>query len=102
MARRIRKAFSIGIKLARIGERELEKELRRAYKMKNVDGKHAKKVLSAVLREAAISGRHFEAFARQEAGRIAKKVKPMMKEAAKKAYKKARKAGKKISRRRKR
>ena len=91
MAGRTKKAFSIGIKLAKIGKRELEKELSRVYKMKKIDSRRAKQVLSAVLREAAVSGRHFEAFARQEAGRIAKKVEPMLKEAAKKAYKKARK-----------
>jgi len=100
MARKMRKAFSIGIKLAKIGKRELEKELSRVYKMKKIDSRRAKQVLSAVLREAAVSSRHFEAFARQEAGRIAKKVSPLVKRAAKDAYKKARNAGKKISRRR--
>jgi len=102
MARRMRRAFSLGMRLASIGRKEIEKEMKRAYGMKRMNGKRARKVLSALLREASISGRHFEAFAKQEAGRIAKKVKPLMKEAAKKAYRKARKAGKKISRRRKR
>ena len=102
MTGRTKKAFSIGINLAKIGKRELEKELSRVYKMKKIDSRHAKKVLSAVLREAAISGRHFEIFARQEAGRISKKMSPLVKEAAKKAYNKARKAGKRVSRRRKR
>ena len=99
MAGRTKKAFTIGIKLAKIGKRELEKELSRVYKMKHIDSRRAKQVLSAVLREAAISGRNFEAFARQEAGRIARKVEPMLKEAMKSAYKKAKK---RVSRRRKR
>jgi DNA-directed RNA polymerase subunit F len=99
MAGRTKRAFSFGMKLAKIGASKLEKEIMRVYKIKKIDKRKAKQIFSAVLKEAKVSGRHFEAFAQQEAERISKKVKPMMKEVARKAYKKART---RVSKRRKR
>lgn len=83
--KKIRKGISLGIKVVKVGTHEFERGLKKALSGKKIDKKYARKILSAMLREAKISSRNFAAFAKQETKRVSNKLKPMMKKAVKKA-----------------
>lgn len=97
-----KKAISIGIKIAKIGKNEFEREFKKVLKGKSMDKKRAKKILGAILREARISAKNFAAFARQESTRVGKKIKPLMNQAAKRAKARVRKTVKRAAKRAKR
>ena len=90
MRKGVKKGISIGIRIASIGKNEFERELKKVLSGRKIDRQRARKILGALLREARTSKKHFEAFAKSEARRVANKLKPLMKEAAKKAKKKPR------------
>ncbi|MEM4282361.1 MAG: hypothetical protein QXU88_00195 [Candidatus Woesearchaeota archaeon] len=90
MARRVRRAFSLLMRAATVGKRRLESELKRFVRGQRVDKRMARKIASALLKEAKTTAKNFASFASQESKRIAKRLAPLMKRQKKGGEKKGR------------
>ncbi|HLF54975.1 MAG TPA: hypothetical protein VI612_04605 [Candidatus Nanoarchaeia archaeon] len=85
MAKRMRKAVSLGAKLAAQAKNKLKKQLNALLKAGIIDRTEVRKILSYAIKEAREEKERIKTFVKTELKRQAKKGKPLLKRAVRRA-----------------
>ncbi len=98
MFKTAKKLVSLGVKAARITQKEIAKEVNEMAKSGVISRKEAKELVSRITAEANLERQRLQNFVRQEVKKEMKKAKPLIAEAKQRARKAAMRAKPKLRR----